>query len=593
MVKAKADLCIEVSWEACNKVGGIYTVVKSKVERMLENYEDYLLIGPYFQDKAKFEVQPKAPPDYLRDIFDDLAKEGIICYFGKWITKGEPSVILIDFHNIIKEKDRLKGDLYRDYGIDSIASHWDFEEPMLWSYAAAKLITKIRKSYKKKMVTHFHEWLAGLALLFQKKMDPKIPTVFTTHATMLGRALAGSGADLYSMVKDIDPQKEAYNSGVQDKFLTEKACAYTADTFTTVSETTSMEAKAVFGKPADILVLNGLDIEKFPSWEELAIKHQQLRDHMREFCASYFFPYYKFDLSESLFYFIIGRYEFKNKGIDIFIKSLGRMNEMMKKENSNKTVISFFFVPAGVNGIKVEILENADEYEKMFDLIDRNLESIKTKIVLNLMHGNDINKRSLFSEEFLNDIKKLMMKFEAKGNPSLVTHNLFNENEDQIIRAFHESGLQNREEDKVKVIFYPVYLDGADGLMDLKYYDAITAGHLGIFPSYYEPWGYTPLEANALGVPAVTTDLSGFGKFMEKKADLKKGGLFILKRQDRSDDQAVDDFTKVLHDYTRNKHKDRVMQKLRSKELSELADWKELISNYIEAHNKAIKKQED
>jgi glycogen(starch) synthase len=429
--------------------------------------------------------------------------------------------------------------------------------------------------------------------LLKKKIDPKVPTVFTTHATMLGRALAGSGADLYSMIKNIDPQKEAYNSGVQDKFLTEKACAYTSDTFTTVSEPTSMEAKAVFGKGADILVLNGLDIEKFPSWEELAIKHQQLRDHMREFCASYFFPYYKFDLSESLFYFIIGRYEFKNKGIDIFIKSLGRMNEMMKKENSNKTVISFFFVPAGVNGIKVEILENADEYEKMFDLIDRNLESIKTKIVLNLMHGNEINKKSLFSEEFLNDIKKLMIKFEAKGNPSLVTHNLFNENDDQIIRAFHENGLQNRQEDKVKVIFYPVYLDGADGLMDLKYYDAITAGHLGIFPSYYEPWGYTPLEANALGVPAVTTDLSGFGKFMEKKADLTKGGLFILKRQDRSDDQAVDDFTKGLHDYTRKKHKDRVMQKLRSKELSELADWKELISNYVEAHNRAIRKQED
>ena len=603
--KAKADYVFECSWEVCNKVGGIYTVILSKTELMRDHYPNYFLIGPYVEENAKDDFVEEETPPMLKAVFDDLSKEDIGCRFGMWQIKGEPKVILIDSKGFMNSKNDIKARLWNDFKIDSLKAQWDFEEPLLWATAVGKLIEKFclynNKDNQKKVVAQCHEWMTGIGLLYLKgsaaNKNVKVATVFTTHATMLGRSIAGSGEPLYEMLESMNPTKEAYDHGVADKHLTEVACAKNCDIFTTVSEITSIEAEKILGRKADVLVLNGLDIEKFPTYEECAIKHRKNREIIREFVAYHFFPHYHFELEETLLFFIVGRYEFKNKGIDIFIRALAGLNDIMKKEGSKKTVVAFFWIPREVHGAKLELSLNKNNYYQIKDFVDENLVNIKERIIDNIMECdleclNDPKKfqqRKLFDKDFVLEAKKIKINFLKKGNPLIVTHNLPFEEHDPIIWNFLNTGLDNSENDKVKVLFYPVYLTGVDGLIDLQYYEAITGCHLGVFPSYYEPWGYTPLESAALGVPSLTTDLGGFGRFLMSKGRIDNG-VFILNRFGKTEDDAVRHFTEILHNYTLLDEKGRVREKIMAKESANLADWKELVSNYFDAHNAAIEK---
>ena len=593
MIKPNADILFEASWEVCNKVGGIYTVVKSKASLTKKYYENYFLIGPYFEDKAKADFEAKDAPSEIKQVFNKLKGEGIICYFGKWLIKGEPNTILIEFSKLAKKKDAIKKDLWDNFKIDSIKSGWEFEEPVVWSMAIGRLLEELSKVYKKKkMVLQCHEWMAGAALLYLKKINSRIGTVFTTHATMLGRALSGSGYDLYGNLGKFNPEEEAYKSGIQDKFLVERACAQNTDVFTTVSEITAMEAEKILGRKADVLVLNGLDIGKFPTVEEISIKHVTSRKKIREFLTFHFFPHYTFDLSHTLLMFIVGRYEFKNKGIDIFIKALGKLNEKLKKGDKKRTVAVFFWIPQGTNGMKVQLLENKNYYRHIKNYVNFNSNEILSNIIYDFVSQKDISKSHLFTKEFLLAIKKDIIHFKRKGNPLMVTNNLCDENNNSMLKALVESGLNNKEEDRVKVLVYPVYLDGSDGMIDLPYYDAMAGCHLGVFPSYYEPWGYTPLEAAALGVPAITSDLAGFGRFIKP---MLKGsmddGIFVLDRLGKNDGEVINKFSDILYKYSQRDKHERAKNKLHAKELSGSADWKILIENYIKAHNLALKKK--
>ncbi|MBN2457531.1 glycosyltransferase [Candidatus Woesearchaeota archaeon] len=588
--KPNADILFEASWEVCNKVGGIYTVVKSKADIINRKYNgNYFLVGPLFPEKAKIELQQCVPLPELKQAFDELEQEGLSCIYGKWMCKGEPQVILVDFSKWFDRKNDIMKYLWESYGIDSLFSGYDFIEPMIWGHAVGRVIEKVKEKYEnKRIVAHFHEWLAGFGLLYLKHNNSGVKTVFTTHATMLGRALCGSGVDLYSKLSTINPEEEAKKSGINDKFTTERACAKNAEVFTTVSEITAIEAEKILGRKADVLLLNGLDIDKFPTFEESSIKHREYRDRIREFLSFFFFPHYKFDLEKTLNFFIVGRYEFKNKGIDILIKALGKLNSMLKQGESKKNVAAFFFIPTAVTSIKMPVLENREQFEKINEFVKNSSQKLLQRLLMSILKGDDLESFSLFSEDERNDLKKYILKFNTKGGPFLSTHNIYNEENDLMIRGFKEAGLLNREEDRVKVILFPVYLDGFDEILKLKYYDAIQGCHMGIFPSYYEPWGYTPLESAALGVPAITTDLAGFGRFIKKSSDPEKGGIFVLNRMNKSDDESENELTNLLHNFTLLKRKDRVEQKMSAKALSELADWKNFARFYIEAHNLSL-----
>ena len=594
-MKKEADIVFEVSWEVCNKVGGIYTVVKSKAAKMIENYGDnYFMIGPYFASKALGQFQEEVPNEFCKNSFEELKKQGIICHFGRWLIEGSPYAILVDFVNYMQKANGIKRELWDWCRIDSLRAAGDYNEPVVWAYAAGMLIEKLLASYSgKKIIAHFHEWLSGAGLLYLKKKKVNAATVFTTHATTLGRALASSNVDLYNVWDKISPEQEAYKYNVESKHLVEKSSALFADVFTTVSEITGMEASYFLNRKPDVLVLNGLDISKFPSFEEIAIKHRLQRDRIREFMLYYFFPYYAFDPKETLVYFIAGRYEFHDKGIDIYIKALGRLNEKLKQLKSGKTIIAFIWVPANFRNIRPELLENKTLYQDIKDALEENIGDAGKNIVYSFVSNKKITKESLFEEDFLAEMKARIAKLIKKGKPPLLTHDLYDEN-DTILRSIISEGLKNDEEDPVKIVYYPIYLSGADGLLNLNYYEAMQGSHLGVFPSYYEPWGYTPLEAGALGVSSVTTDLAGFGRYLYSECaesiDGDVPGIYVLKRLNQSDENVVEELVDVMFKFANLSKEERINNKLEARKVASMADWKIFINRYIEAHNLAIER---
>lgn len=590
MVKPKADHLFEISWEVCNKVGGINTVLKSKAALMAQHYRNYIMIGPYFERNARLELEEKEAPPLIKKAIEALKKEGITCHYGAWQIKGEPATILIDFSTIVEKKDALKGKLWDAYQIDSLESSWDYEEPIIFSFAVAQLLGAIEERLKsKKIVAHFHEWMTGAGILFLKETNTGIKTVFTTHATMLGRAICGAGGNLYEMLESIDPRAEAYRRKVQAKHLTETACASHCDIFTTVSEITGIEAEKILGRKPDVLVLNGLDISRFPTVEETSIKHITCREKLREFLTYHFFPHYVFPLEHNLMFFMTGRFEYKNKGIDLTIAALGKLNERMKAANDPRTVTVFFWIPMEQYGIKVELLENKNYYAHIKNYIQYNSENILKKVLYDFLAQGGVNE-TLFTKEFLNDMKQDLLQFKRQGSAPLSTHRLPDEENNVVIRNLRNVGLDNKEDDKVKVIVMPVYLDANDGLINLPYYDAMAGTHLGLFPSYYEPWGYTPLETAAIGVSSLTTDLAGFGRFIEPCLEKEKHGIEVLHRHNRPWEEIVNEFTDILYKFSKMNHTERVQNKIAAKKLAAKCDWEKFIDFYVEAHNKALEK---
>ena len=598
LVKAEADCLFEVSWEVCNKVGGIYTVLKSKARYIKAIYgRNYYLIGPYFEEKTKGEFQEfeeKDLPVGFIEVFEQLEKEGIKCHFGKWLVEGEPRAILIDFKNFWTRLNSIKAKMWEDYKIDSLRAGYDVDEPLIWSTACAMLIEKIHLLNKEqKTVAQFHEWMSGAGLLYLKKKKLNIGTIFTTHATVLGRSLVHHNIDFYSILHEIDAEKKIVELNIKTKHQIEKATAQNCDIFTTVSEITSLETIRFLERKPDVLLPNGLDLEQFLSLDEIVIKHRKENARLKEFLLYYFFPYYTFDLDNILFFFIAGRYEFRTKGIDILIKSLGNLNRKLIEGKSKKNIITFFWIPSGTDGVKQELSEDKNFFQDIKDSLEDVSIETEQNILYNFIRKKKFSEEILFKKDFLFQFKKKLIRLSRDGVPSLSTHNLIDP-QDPILKSFKEAGLNNKKSDKVKVVSYPVYLTGYDGLSNLDYHESIEACHLGIFPSFYEPWGYTPLEAAALGISSVTTDLAGFGRYcqkIEKKIDKEKKipGVFVLERYGKTDEEEVEKLTNFLYKFSQFSEKERIENKIQARKIANHADWKFFIENYIKAHNMALK----
>ena len=578
----------EVSFEVCNRVGGIYRVLESKAKRMVQHYGDsYFLIGPYFPQKAKGEFKEEATPKELKPVFQKLQEEGITCYYGRWMVEGKPKTILVEVNGFFNNIDNIKKELWDNFGVDSINAGHDFNEPVCWSYVTGKIINEIASIDKKKKTTaHFHEWLCGAGLLYLKQNKSSVRTVFTTHATTLGRSLAFHSVNFYPILKEINITEEVNKMGIQAKHSIERAAAVESDIFTTVSEITALEAEHFLGRKPDIVLPNGLDMDKYLTFEEVVIKHRIQRRRLRRFVASYFFPYYTFDIEKTLFYFLIGRNEFKAKGVDVFIRSLGKLNEKMRKAKSEKTIIAFLFVPVQTKGINPSLLENMEYFRDIQESLDSVFPEMQERVSYSLIRGTEINKETLISEDYLLEIDKKLLRMNRKGEvPSLCTHHLAYPHSD-IIDALKEAELLNKEEDNVKVVFYPTYLTGHDGLSNLSYDEALEACHLGVFPSFYEPWGYTPLEAAALGVSSVTTDLSGFGRFCNTLEVKKKTpGIYVLEREKKEEEEAVEDLFNFMYAFSKLSRQERVLNKIEARKIAAKANWENFVLNYIEAHN--------
>jgi glycogen(starch) synthase len=588
---------VEVAYEVANKVGGIYTVIASKMENTLSKIRDYYAIGPYYE-RSQAEFEEKAPPARVKACFERLKKKhGIVCRYGRWFVEGRPRCILIEPGSLKNKTNHIKKEMWESFKIDSLNSDWWFDEPLAWSYASGLVIEELYKSgvFRKNTVAHFQEWLSGAGLLYLKSRDSGVKTVFTTHATVMGRVVAETGReDLYKMIREgldrgeVLGDEKAYDYKAQSKHMMEKASCLNSDVFTTVSETVALECQYMLGRKPDVVLPNGLNMENFPLMEDLSNLHILYRDRIRRFLMSYFSPYYEFDAKNTLIFFISGRFEFRNKGVDVFIEALGKLNHTLKKLKTKKQVIVFIWVPADTHGKKRTVMENIALFQRLEDVIEKESEKIEGRIMESFAKG--VMPKNLLDKGFLNDLRKMELQLKARHKqlPPITPFELNSENAITGFLAKH--GLMNRKADKVKIIYYPAYLSKTDGLLSMEYYNAIIGCHLGVFPSYYEPWGYTPLETAALGLQSITTDLSGYGAFLAPKLKEGEMSLMILQRMGKPYREIVESLSQMLLKIHRMTKKERGMNKIQAKKLSALADWKILIKNYIKAYEIALGK---
>ncbi|MBL7169589.1 MAG: hypothetical protein ISS48_01045 [Candidatus Aenigmarchaeota archaeon] len=604
MIEKGPDVCFEVSFECGNKVGGIYTILKSKSGEMKKKYGDnYWTIG-FFNSKTYLDnFEEENIPEDLDKIFKDLEKDGIKCFYGKWFQANDVKLILIDSSKFMGKKIAdIKKQFWEDYKIDSMNTGHDYEEPIAWSYASGMLIEKMVKEMKefkdKKTVAQFHEWLSGAGLLYLKKKNAPVGLVFTTHATRIGRAKSNSGENLMKEIteglknKKTFDDKEAYKYELQAQHMMEMSSAKHTDIFTTVSDIVKEEADYILKRSADVVVPNALDLSGTFMTRSLTISHEKYRDKINKFLEAYFSPYYPINIRDNTVIFISGRYEFLNKGLDYFINSLKYLNEELKKKKSDRLVFAFILIPSGIKGPKSIVLENMFQHQKIMDLVEEKLADVKDDIVSEMLSEKKVDFEEILGKDFFVRMKVLSNSFiEFRGkNPPLSAFELdYDEKTDVILKALKESGLTNKPEDKLKVIFYPTYLSPSDGLLGMTYEDFVIGSSIGVFPSRYEPWGYTPFETAVLRTLTVTTDVAGFGAFILKNVP-KENPIKVLHVMNKEVDEVSKELAETLKFFIFLETEKRTRLKFRTREVVDILDWKIQVENYFRAHELAIEK---
>lgn len=540
------DYIFESSWEVCNKVGGIYAVLSTRANTLQKKFKDRIIfIGPdCWQDKTCPYF--KEDLSLFQDWRNEAEKEGLKIRTGRWTIPGNPIAILVDFNKYYKDKNTIYTQLWEDFKVDSLHAYGDYDEASMFSYAAAKVVESFYNKYlgkKDKVIYHGNEWMTGLGLLYIKKHLPQIATIFTTHATSIGRSIAGNNKPLYDYLFAYNGDQMADELNVQSKHSIEKQTAHNVDCFTTVSEITGKECEELLDKPADVILPNGFEDDFIPKGATFTKKRAAARKKALQVANALLGA--ELD-DDTLIVSTSGRYEFRNKGVDVYIEAL---NRLLRDNGMKKTVLAFIEVP-GCCG------------EPRQDLIER-LESGK--------------------------------KYDTPLDVPMITHWLHNMSHDNVLGMLKYLDMQNRNEDKVKLIFLPCYLDGNDGILNIPYYDIILGNDLCIYPSYYEPWGYTPLEAIAFKVPCITTDLAGFGLW----ANAVKGryceiedGVKVVHRTDYNYSEVADRIKETIIKFSNFSPAEVKKARSNAYNLSKKALWKEFIENYYIAYDFALNKAE-
>lgn len=607
MARKEPKALIEISSEAGRKIGGIYTVIRSKAAHLHRKFGDkYLLIG-MLDEKCNEDIKWEEPTGKLREIFAELEREGVRCKCGTWIYGDNSRIISVDAkaagEKVVEfvnekglQKDRqanyFKYILWKQFGIDSLMEKsWDFTENVVWGGGVGMLIEKLFSKgvfSEKETVMQFHEWIAGPALLYCKIKGVKAGTVFTTHATVLGRTLSSAGVDVYGDSLRADGPislNVAYANRVEGKHQLEAAAARECTIFTTVSETVADEVKYILGRKADVVTVNGIEFGEEKNEKDTLDLSEYARTELRQFLEACFVSYYQQRYDDALFVYISGRYEFTNKGFDIFIDAMGRLNGKLKKSKKNtRRVFAFIFAPSSVKGPKISIIKNYLLMDKISEVLERVPE------LRGLSYVNVQDAISKLQGSVKLDLENMARGFVKDGEkPHINCYDLSYLN-DSIIQACVASGLDNCKENVVKAIFYPTYMKPNDGLMDLNYYDIISAMDVGVFPSRYEPFGYTPVEtAVKMGI-AVTSDMTGFGRHIMKKAKSRDSGVVVLRMVGRTKEQAAQELANELERIYCLTPQKLEAQKINAYRMMRYVDWKSLVKNYYRAYEMALDK---
>lgn len=534
------DLLVETSWEVCNKIGGIYAVLSTKARCLKEEFGDSLLfIGPDVWSEQTPSPTFKEKKSLLKSAASKINLPwGITIRTGRWDVPGAPQVVLVNPGQTAAHLDSIYGEMWEKFGVDSLHSYGDYEESCAFTVAAAIVIKALAAHLKieeKRVMTHFDEWTTGMGLLYTRIHMPAASTIFTTHATSIGRSICGNGKPLYEYFHNYNGDQMAGELNMQSKHSLEKAAAHAADCFTTVSEVTARECEQLLDIRPQVVTPNGFE----PDFVPKTAKYNKLQKEGRARLLNIASALTGKKFSDKTFIMATsGRHEYRNKGLDLFLDSMVRMEETLPE---NSEAVAFILVPGWVKEPSGSLLMTLD------------------------FEGQDASA------------------------PDFLTHRLYNEDSDMVccrIRQLHEQGKLNR----LNVIYVPSYLDGNDGVVNIAYYDLLPALDLTVFASYYEPWGYTPLESVAFGVPTVTTDKAGFGQWVldNFKNGLRNCGVFVLPREDNNYAESVDKIAKASAEYLTEGTVGRSNARHAAFLTAEKADWNFFIKYYDQAFSTAL-----
>ncbi|KLO04732.1 glycogen synthase [Schizopora paradoxa] len=596
----KEALLFECAWEVANKVGGIYTVIKTKVPVTVSEYGDrYTLIGPLSYKTAPMEVEAQEPTDPgVKATIDSMRSRGVKILYGRWLIEGAPRVLLFDTGSAYGFLDEWKGDLWNLAGIPTPPNDHETNETIVFGYLVAWFLGEfVSHNLDKAVIAHFHEWQAGLAIPLCRKRHIDVTTVFTTHATLLGRYLCAGSVDFYNNLQYFDVDHEAGKRGIYHRYCIERSAAHCADVFTTVSHITAYESEHLLKRKPDGVLPNGLNVVKFQAMHEFQNLHATSKAKIHEFVRGHFYGHYDFDLDNTLYMFTAGRYEYRNKGVDMFIESLARLNYKLQKSGSTMTVIAFIIMPASTHSYTIEALKGQAVMKQLRDTVT----DIQTRIGERLFEHASRYSGEPGSEfpslsELLSDQDKVLLKrriFALKRNslPPITTHNMADDSNDPILNQVRRVQLFNGHHDRVKIVFHPDFLNSNNPILGLDYEEFVRGCHLGVFPSYYEPWGYTPAECTVMGVPSITTNLSGFGSFMQDLIEEPQDeGCYIVDRRMQSIEESVNQLTDYMFSFTNKTRRQRINQRNRVERLSPLLDWKNLGIEYSKARQLALRR---
>ena len=556
----KPDYIFESSWEVCNKVGGIYTVLSSRAKTLQDEMKDRIIfIGPDFW-KEKESPYFKEEKKLLSAWQWEAKEQGLKVRVGRWTVPGEPIAVLVDFQPYFEQKNDIYAWLWEHYGVDSLHAYGDYDEASMFSYAAALVVESLYQfivdaeaqpaTNLPKVIYHANEWMCGLGALYINNKVPQIGTVFTTHATSIGRSIAGNQKPLYDYLFAYNGDQMADELNMQSKHSIEKQTALNVDCFTTVSDITANECKELLDKPVDVVLPNGFDNSFVPKGAAFGRKRRAARRRLLAVANALLGEQLDDD---TLIVSTSGRYEFRNKGIDVFVEA---MNRLLRDRDLKKKVVAFIEVPGWVG-------------EPRQDLQER-LEKLNMK-----------NETLNFSEPL---------------EVPMITHWLHNMSHDNVLSMMKYYDMHNRKNENVKVIFLPCYLDGQDGIVNMTYYDVVLGNDLCVYPSYYEPWGYTPLEAVAFKVPCITTDLAGFGLWANKEfghyGELEDG-VKVIHRTDYNYSEVADAIKDTVAAFSAMTPKEVEACRKKADDLSKKALWSEFIKYYHEAYDIALRKAEE
>ena len=535
-------MLLETSWEVCNKMGGIYTVLASRAATMTRRHpQDIIFVGPLLAaegDALPLDFIPTAVPELAAWQREASAELGLRLVVGRWAVAGEPAVVLVDFKPLWQEQGELYFEAWKEYGIEGDKGYGDYDESCLFAVAAARVMQSILGYYQpKQQIALFNEWQTGLGLLWLHLHAPQVKTIFITHATTVGRSIAGNYKELYTYMDAYQGDQMARELGVEAKHTLEKRAAHTADVFATVSRLTAREAKQLLEREPVVLP-NGFHVGASPLSSSLAAKRRKARRLLGTVASKL----YGTPIDERAYFVSLGgRYEYRNKGIDLFIESLYRFAQQYDGE---REIVACLLVPAWEAGPRAEL-----QYL--------------------LSHPEEPAQQPLQHPE--------------------LTHWLYNTDHDRAVAHIRHRGL-DRAEGKVKLLFVPCYLNGIDGIFDLSYYDLLVGMDLTIYPSYYEPWGYTPLESIRYGVPTITTTLAGFGLWAEEEqqtkpfAELKHQPVHIVPRDDRNVDEAIGRIAELIGEQLALTPDEAKAQRRSAYELAKRADWELFYRHYEDAY---------